>query len=215
MPTTSTPSDHPKSPTSAVIGVLGGIASGKSEVARQLAAEAGVVIDADALARAELNSPRVTALLRARFGEEILGPDGLPDRVRLGERVFQDPAARRELEGWIHPAVRARIAGELSTARAAGRSPIVLDVPLLLENDGQHGLVGECDFLVFVEADAGLRDRRAAERRGWPSGEVARREQAQLPLSEKRARARHIISNEAGLGELTARVQALLASEGL
>jgi dephospho-CoA kinase len=215
MPPTNKPSEHLSGPKTAVIGVLGGIASGKSEVARQLAGEDGAVIDADALARAELNSPRVVELLRDRYGEQILGPDGLPDRVRLGERVFGDPQARRDLVEWIHPAVRARFAGELSAARAAGRSPIVLDVPLLLENDGQHGLVGECDFLVFVEADADLRDRRASERRGWPRGEVARREQAQLPLAEKRARARHVISNEAGLGELTARVQALLQAEGL
>ena len=209
------PSEAPDRSRTAVIGVLGGIASGKSEVARQLAGERGVVIDADALARAELGSPRVVAELRARFGPEVLGPDGLPDRVKLAERVFKDPEARRALEEWIHPAVRARIAADLSAARAEGRSPIVLDVPLLLENDGQHGLVKECDFLVFVDADPGLRDRRATERRGWPSGEVARRESAQLPLAEKRARAKHVISNEAGLGELTARVQELLQAEGL
>jgi dephospho-CoA kinase len=210
-PTESTPAQAP----SPVIGVLGGIASGKSEVARQLAGQAGVVIDADALAHEVLNSPEVIERLRARFGADVLGADGLADRARLGERVFADPEARRELEGWIHPAVRARISSELDEARAAARAPIVLDVPLLLENDDQHHLVRECDFLVYVEADPEVRDLRARERRGWPAGEVHRRERAQLPQTEKRARARHVIQNDSGLEELTARVQALLQAEGL
>ncbi len=200
---------------SVVIGVLGGIASGKSEVARQLAGEGGVVLDADRLALDVLHSPEVLEKLRQRFGEGLFGADGLPDRAALGERIFDDPEARRELEGWIHPAVRARISAELTEARAAARSPIVLDVPLLLENDAQHGLVGECDFLVFVETATDVRNRRAQERRGWPTGEVERRERAQIPLTEKRARARHVILNDSGLETLSTRVRALLESEGL
>lgn len=212
---TPSPPQGAPAPPSRVLGVLGGIASGKSEVARQLAGEGGLVIDADHIAHEVLNSPEVVARLVERFGEGVLGPDGLPDRARLGERVFGDPEARAALEGWIHPAVRARISGELERARAASRSPIVLDVPLLLENDGQHGLVGECDFLVFVDADAEVRDRRAQERRGWAPGEVARRELAQLPLDQKRRAARHVLVNDSGLDELTARVRALLENEGL
>lgn len=199
----------------AVVGVLGGIASGKSEVARQLAGEAGVVIDADRLARAALESPEVVARLRERFGPEVLDAQGRPDRAAIGARVFADPEARRALEGWIHPAVRARISRELTEARADARHPIVLDVPLLLENDAQHRLVGECDLLVFVDADAEARDRRAQERRGWPPGEVARRERAQLPLAEKRAKADYVLENDSGLDELLARVRALRERAGL
>lgn len=198
-----------------VIGVLGGIASGKSRVAGLLAGPGGVVLDADQFAREELSSPALAARLVEAFGPGILGPDGHPDRDALGRRVFASEEDRRRLEGWIHPAVRARIRAALAEARATGRSPVVLDVPLLLENDPQHGLVGECDFLVFVEADAAERDRRAVQGRGWQPGEVERRERLQLPLAHKRARARHILVNTGDLEELDARVAELRRLEGL
>lgn len=208
------PNAAPPAP-STVIGLLGGIAAGKSAVARLLVGERGVVLDADALAREELGSPEIRARLAAHFGPGVLHPDGSPDREAIAQRVFASAEERARLEGWIHPRVRARIRAALAEARAAGRSPVVLDVPLLLENDAQHGLAGECDFLVFVEADARLRDRRAVERRGWAPGEVERRERAQLPLAEKRARARHVVENDGDLDQLAARVAQLLRDEGL
>ena len=202
-------------PSSVVIGVLGGIASGKSAVAALLAGEDGVVLDADAIAREVLARPETADWLRAPFGPEVLDGEGRPAREALAQRVFADPAARERLEGWIHPAVRERIGAGLEEARGAGRSPIVLDVPLLLENDRAHQLTGECDFLVFIETDVEDRERRAQERRGWPPGEVTRRERAQIPLEEKRARARHVVENRAGLAELQARVREILEAEHL
>jgi dephospho-CoA kinase len=207
------PPDPPR--PGAVIGVLGGIASGKSAAARLLAGPRGVVLDADAAARAVLEEPRTATWLRERFGPGVLDAGGRPDREALARVVFDDPAARRDLEGWIHPAVRERIRRGLDEARAAGRSPIVLDVPLLLENDADHGLAGECDFLVFIETDPDQRDRRAQERRGWAPGEVARRERLQIPLEEKRRRARHVVENRAGLPELEASLREVLDAEGL
>jgi len=198
-----------------VIGVVGGIAAGKSAVAELLAGAGGAVIDADALAREILAAPETLAWVAAEFGPEMVDERGGIDRKALGKRVFGDDRAREKLEGWIHPRVRERIAASLIEARATGRSPIVLDVPLLLENDARHGLAGKCDFLVFVETPAEVRDRRAQERRGWPPGEVARRERVQLSLTEKRARARHVIENRAGLVELAARVRQVLEAEGL
>jgi dephospho-CoA kinase len=189
------------------VGVLGGIASGKSAVARQLAGPDGIVIDADAIAREVLASAEVTALVAKAFGPEVLAKDGSIDRVRLGQRVFASPADRERLESFTHPRIRARIRAELDAGRAARVRRIVLDVPLLLENDDRHHLVEECDALVFVDAEDGVRDARAVADRGWQPGEVGRRERTQMPLSSKRARADHVIHNTGSLTDLEREVE--------
>jgi dephospho-CoA kinase len=194
-----------------VIGLLGGIASGKSWVARELAGPDGVLIDADALAREVLESEEVRGELLAAFGPGILGSDGLPDRVELARRVFRDPAQRARLEAFTHPRIRARIRALLDGARARRVPRVVLDVPLLLENEAAHGLAGECHELLFVDSDPLVRERRAAASRGWASGEVARRETQQLPLEEKRARAHFVIHNRGSLDELASQVRSYLA----
>ena len=198
-------------PRPLVLGVLGGIGSGKSRVARELAGPGGVVVDADRLAGEVLDSPEVTARIREAWGRGALDADGRPDRTRLAERVFVSAGERARLEGWIHPRVRERILAALADAEARGVEIVVLDVPLLLENDPEHGLAGRCDRLVFVDAPAEERDRRAAAQRGWSPGEVARREAAQLPLEEKRSRADHVIANDGTLDDLAAAVAAVLA----
>lgn len=201
-------------PTTFVIGVLGGIASGKSMAARLLAGPRGLVLSADEIAHQVLESPEVRALLAQRFGPEAIGADGRVDRAAIARAVFgpEGAARRSELEGWTHPRVRDRIWARLEQARASGIPRVVLDVPLLLENDAQHGLARACDVLVFVEAPEAERDRRARESRGWAPGEVARREAAQWPLAEKKRRASHVIPNTEGPEELAARV-ARLADE--
>ena len=193
-----------------VWGVLGGIASGKSRVAELLAGPEGTIIDADRLAHAALAEREVIEKVRARFGDRVLARDGSVARLRLARAVFADPGARAELESWIHPRVRAGIAAALAAAREEGRPHVVLDVPLLLENDAEHGLVAECDRLVFVDTPLAVRERRAVETRGWAPGELARREAAQLPLAEKRARAHHVIQNDRDLAALDAAVHELL-----
>lgn len=207
----STPSPTPRpAARSLVLGVLGGIASGKSRVAELLAGARGRVIDADRCAAAVLASPAVVERIRAHFGDEAVGPDGRPDRAVLAARVFADPGERRRLEGWIHPPVRDMIFAELAEARSRGASPVVLDVPLLLENDEHHHLVAECDALVFVDSDLADRDRRAVASRGWETGEVARREATQIPLEEKRRRADHVLTNRGSLEELERSARELL-----
>jgi len=200
-------------PPALVIGVLGGIASGKSAVARGLAGPAGVVIAADELAHEALDAPPVLAWLRARIGPDAVGPDGRADRARIARAVFAEggSALRAELEGWTHPLVRDRIRERVSAARAAGAPRIVLDVPLLLENDAQHGFARMCDVLVFVETPDDERERRARSQRGWPAGEVARRESAQLSLALKKERAHHVIPNHSGVAELERSVAELSA----
>ena len=193
-----------------VFGVIGGIASGKSAVSAALAGPEGVVLEADRFAHEALGSEEVTALVRERFGEAVLGPDGTPDRTALGEVVFTDPGARKALEGWIHGTVRARLRAELERAARRGAPRVVLDVPLLLENAAEHGLDGLCDHVVFVDAPLEERDRRAVRDRGWKPGEVARREAAQMPLATKRERADIVIVNDADREALAERVRAAL-----
>jgi dephospho-CoA kinase len=152
--------------------------------------------------------------VRARFGARALGPDGRVDRALVARAVFEPthgPLLRAELESWTHPLVRARIMARLEAARDAGVPRVVLDVPLLLENDAEHGLARLCDVLVFVDVPDDERDRRAQRERGWPRGEVFRREQAQLALDEKKRRAHHVLPNHQGLAELERAVQELLA----
>ena len=199
-------------PPTTVYGVLGGIASGKSAVARALAGPEGRVLDADRMAHEALASEEGRRRLVERWGEDVLDADGRPDRRRVAERVFGAPDELAWLEGWIHPAVRVRMHAELEAARAAGVPRVALDVPLLLENDAEHGLVERCDALVFVDAPQALREERARRTRGWPAGELARREALQLPLETKRARAHHVIPNHGDLAELSAAVASLLAA---
>jgi dephospho-CoA kinase len=206
---------HAALPATVVLGVLGGIAAGKSAVARLLAGPDGLVLSADAAAHEALESPEVVALLVDAYGPGILDARGRPDRAALGRRVFAAPTERARLEGWIHPRVREKIRADLARARAAGVPRIVLDVPLLLENDEHHGLVRQCDHLVFVEVSAEERERRARALRGWETGEVTRREAAQLPLPEKKMRAHVVVRNEGSLADLARAVNNALAELGL
>jgi len=201
-----------------VFGILGGIASGKSRAAQALAGPQGLVLSADALAHEALETPGVIERVRGEFGPQAIGADGKPDRAALARLVFEDQGAgnaRRLLESWIHPLVRATILARLGEARAAQVPRVVLDVPLLLENDAQHGFVSLCDALVFVEVDREERERRAQENRGWAVGEVTRREAAQLPLDQKRARADHILNNDGTPQDLQRHVDALLSKLAL
>lgn len=204
------PGTDDQGPPTRIWAVVGGIASGKSTVSRALAGPDGVILDADSVAHAVLASPEVVELIRQRFGEGAIGPDGLPNRAALGAIVFSDSEARKDLEGWIHGRVRARLRADLESAVRNGVPRIVLDVPLLLENAEEHGLLDLVDLVVFVDAPLEERDRRATLNRGWEPGEVARREAAQMPLATKRARADVVIDNDATEAELAARASALV-----
>ncbi len=183
------------SPRPLVLGVVGGIASGKSRVARLLAGADGVHVDADALAHEALETPAVRAWVSERIGAQALSSERV-DRGAVAKAVFAQPELRRELEALVHPLVRSAIAEALERARREARTRVVLDVPLLLENDAQHQLVAQCDALVFVDTDARVRRARASATRGWSEEELARREAAQLPLETKRSRADVVIPND-------------------
>jgi dephospho-CoA kinase len=190
--------------------VIGGVASGKSSVARSLAGAEGRVLDADAEVAALYQDAAWRARLVETFGPSVLTAGQQVDRAALARVVFSDPVARRKLESLTHPEVRRRLRAALSASQAAGVARVVLDVPLLLENEAEHGLTALCDALIFVDAPLEQRDLRAVSSRGWQSGEVARREALQLPLESKRARAQHVLYNDGDPAQLERAVLSLL-----
>lgn len=187
-----------------VIGLMGGVAAGKSAVAAAFARRGLVAVDADAIARAVARQPEIVAAVAAAMGPKVVGADGQLDRPTLGALVFADPAARKQLEAITHPRIRAQILAAIEGARQAGTS-VLLDAPLLLEG----GLIDQCDRTVFVAASAAARAQRAASR-GWDQGELQRREAAQAPLEHKRARADFSIDNDGPLDAVQRQVDDLL-----
>lgn len=195
---------HPEKP---IIGLAGGIGSGKSTVARHLAKMGGWVIDADAAAREALNRSDVRQRLVDWWGSELLDECGRIDRRRVADRVFADPEQRSRLEGLIHPIVAAARERQIAEAKADPNTRfIVLDVPLLFE----VGLNERCDVVVFVEAPADRRVERVSQERGWTADELTRREKNQMSLDSKRQRADNVIVNDASEAECVAQVRSLL-----
>jgi dephospho-CoA kinase len=189
-----------------VIGLLGGIGSGKSTVARLLSERGVPVLDADRYAREVVASPAVTAALVARFGGGILDAGGALDRAALARAAFVDEEATAALNAIVHPEVRRRLLDEL---RRAGDRTVVLDVPLLLESPLAE-LVG---VWVFVDASDSVREARVAPR-NWPAGERQRRESRQADLAAKRRRADYVLENSGSIDDLGSQVDALLRQIG-
>jgi len=181
-------------------GLTGGIGSGKSEVSGRLAARGAVVIDADKIAR-EVVEPGTPGLARvvARFGEEVLRPDGSLDRERLGAVVFADPDKLAALNAIVHPLVGERVA-ELQHA-ADDAAIVVYDVPLLVENK----LAPMYDVVIVVDAADEVRIARLAERRGMSEQDAKARIAAQASREERLAAADIVIPNEGTLADLDAR----------
>jgi dephospho-CoA kinase len=194
---------------SRVIGLLGGIASGKSRAAAVLAGSDGCLLSADRLAHELLAAPDLAAELRRLFGPRAHSPSGDPDRAAIAAQVFAEPAKKRALELLIHPRVRSRLVSGLEAARSQGCPIVCLDVPLLLENDAEHHLVQACDLLLFVDAPDEQRESRAQKTRGWAAGEVARREAQQWPLAEKRLQADLVLLNGSDLESFERRLRRL------
>jgi dephospho-CoA kinase len=179
-----------------LIGVTGGIATGKSTVDRMLEARGAVVIDADELAR-EVVLAGEPALdeVAARFGRELILPDGTLDRARLGGIVFADPEARRDLERITHPRIL-ELMQERVAAALAGPAPLVaVDIPLLFENARE----GMFEGVLLVYAPREVQLRRLHERNGLDETAALQRLRAQLPIDEKRERATWVIENTDGL----------------
>jgi dephospho-CoA kinase len=195
-----------------VIGLLGGIAAGKSTVSALLKKLGpGRVVDADALARVALDACAKDGRLVSALGPWAVTKAGVPDRKAIAAKVFADPAALRALERITHPAITASIDEAVNDHRLGRGEPIlVLDVPLLLE----AGLDRRCDALWFVSAPDEARFARARDRLGLTQDDVERRESAQSPLDRKRARADFVIENAGAQETLATQVEAGLLQLG-
>ena len=182
------------------VGLTGGIASGKTSVAEQLAARGAVVIDADVLARevVEPGTPGLAAVVQ-RFGDEVL-TDGQLDRARLGALVFADPDARRDLERIVHPAVRAR-AAELE-GQAPDDAVVVHVIPLLVET----GQGQDFDVVLVVDLDPATQLRRLQDRNGLSAEDARTRIAAQAGRQERLAVADHVLDNDGSPADLAREV---------
>jgi dephospho-CoA kinase len=193
-----------------VLGVTGGIGAGKSTLAERLARRGAEVVDADALVHELYRPGPVANEIGTRFGPSVLAPDGSVDRGKLAAVVFADEAARRALEGIVHPAVRRRILHEIETRRAAGFEGIfVVDAALLVEASPPYPL----DALLVVVAPEEVRLGRL-ERKGLSPEEGRRRMRAQASDEAKRARADFVVVNDGSLETLDARLDDVLRALG-
>lgn len=175
-----------------VAGLTGGIASGKSTVARLFAELGAIVISADQVAR-DVVQPGMPASkeIQAAFGDEVFLPDGHIDRRRLGTIVFADAEKRRLLENITHPRIREAMAAQITEAAATG-TPVIAEIPLLFEGGASLALV---DVVIVVYVDRDLQLQRLMTRDGLSASEAEARIAAQLPLDDKVARADYVIDN--------------------
>jgi dephospho-CoA kinase len=190
-----------------LIGITGGIGSGKTTVARMLADRGGVVIDADELARRAID-PGTPGHAKAveRFGPGVVASDGSIDRERLARIVFDDPSARRDLEAIIHPEV-ARLFAEATLPYRDTDAVVVYDVPLLVE----AGLEGMFDAVVVVAAPQEVRMGRLVAR--GMSEEDARSRMGSQASDQARGRAASVVlRNDGGLDDLRRAVDELWAT---
>jgi dephospho-CoA kinase len=188
-----------------LVGLTGGIGSGKSTVARLLEKRGAVVFDADLLAReaVEPGTPGHAAVIE-RFGADVLAPGGELDREALASIVFADPSARRDLEEIVHPEVR-RLFAEGSEAYRDTDSVVVFSAPLLVET-GMHTAF---EILVVVSATVATQIERLMRQRGMSEPSIRARIDAQAPLEDKAAAADFLVDNEGSLDELESQVEQL------
>ncbi len=190
-----------------LFGLTGGIASGKSAVAGRFRSRGLPVIDADLVAR-EVVAPSTPGFdeVVARFGRELVQPDGTLDRKALGARVFADAVARRDLNAILHPKIAARTMEHAAALAGAGHPLACYEAALLVEN----GVVEAFRPLVVVAASMAAQARRAAARDAQTTAEVEQRIRAQMPLADKVRVADFVIDNDGTLADLEAKADATL-----
>ncbi len=190
---------------SPVIGLVGGIGSGKSAVAAAWKSLGCTVAHSDDLAKRALEDPTIRDTLIGWWGATVLDTAGRVDRSAVAKIVFTDGSQRKRLEELVHPWIE-QLRRAAFAASPKDVPALVIDAPLLLE----AGLDRECDAVVFVDAPLSERIRRVQSNRGWDTTELSRREAAQWSLDRKRAAAHHVISNEGDLSSLQAEASRVL-----
>jgi dephospho-CoA kinase len=184
------------------IGLVGGVASGKSLVAKMLVELGAGLLDADRTGHAVLaEDAAVQRELHKRWGDAVFAADGSVDRAAIASRVFAASGTaeldRRFLEELLHKRIRRRLLEKKDQFAAEGRPAVVLDAPVLLE----AGWGPMCDVLLMVDVPREIRLQRARQR-GWTEAEFDRREAAQWPVEQKRREAHVVIPNDGSEDEL-------------
>jgi dephospho-CoA kinase len=180
-----------------VIGLVGGVGSGKSCLSRLLSEKHPIqIVEGDAAGHQVLTEPAVKESLRASFGDGIFTPEGEVDRRQVSRLVFgsapEQIAARKNLEQIVHPRIKEILTRQVELARAQpGIEAVILDAAVMLET-GWREL---CDRVVFVDVPLELRVRRVHDNRGWSREQLQQREESQFPLEQKRKEADDVVDN--------------------
>ena len=190
-----------------VVGLTGGIASGKSTVSRMFEDLGARIIDADRIAREVVVPGREAwSKIVEHFGRGILLPDGSIDRVKLGRIVFDDASTRSALNSITHPIIIAEIAGRVATYIEQDTPLVMIDAALLFETGVKGSAVGE---VILVIAEEEVQVARIVRRNGLSPEDARKRIAAQMPLEEKRRLADHVIDSSGTLDETRRQVEAL------
>ena len=189
-----------------VIGIVGGVGSGKSTAAGEFAALGGRLIDADRIGHELLTEPDVLAEIRRQWGDGVFAPDAQVSRAALAEVVFRGPAELEALNAILHPRIRRRVELAIADAQAdESVEAVVLDAALLFE----AGWDDLCTHLVFVSAPADDRRRRVAQSRQWSSETWTAREKLQISLDTKASMCDYTLDNRLGASFLREQVRVI------
>lgn len=190
-----------------LIGITGGIGSGKTEVAKVFQRLGAKILSGDEIGKDVVeNNPELLKKLVENFGDEILDSKRRLKRKKLGEIAFSSPSLTRKLNRMVHPFLLKDLKEKIKSLKKRGyKNPVVIDAALIVE----WGLQEKLDYLVFVDCSKRKRIQRLIEQKGYTGKEAEQRIKAQFPESKKRKYADFILKNDLGLKELRAKAKAL------
>lgn len=195
-----------------VLGLIGGIGSGKSLAAAEFAKHGGRIVSGDQAGHDALQEPNIRRQVLARWGDRIRNEKGDIDRRALGKIVFGNPAERQALEELVFPFIKQRLKEEIEAARNDPKVRfVILDAAIMLE----AGWNDVCDRIIYVHAPREVRLRRIASQRSWDDKELAAREAAQMTLTDKASRADFAIDNSGPPEQMVEHVKRLIKNQGL